>query len=101
MSDALTRLVMWVVLVEFRNFINEVDGQEKLLFRKEQLENNEILRAEKTLMRAVSDLRGMLGGQYEQEIGEVVSTARDLREEALSVLNRLDEVEKAVERRSR
>ena len=93
-SDALTRLVMWVVQVEFRSFINEIDGQEKLQFRKEQLENNEIIRAEKTLVRAVSDLRGMLGGQYEQEIEEVVSTARDLREEALSVLNRLDEVEK-------
>ena len=93
-SDALTRLVMWVVQVEFRNFINEVDKQEKLQFRKEQLENNQILRAEKTLVRAVSDLRGMLDGQYEQEIEEVVSTARDLREEALGVLNRLDEVEK-------
>ena len=93
-SDALTRLVMWVVQVEFRNFINEVDEQEKLQFRKEQLENNEILRAEKSLVRAVSDLRGMLDGQYEQELEEVVSTARDLREEALSVLNRLDDVEK-------
>ena len=93
-SDALTRLVMWVVQVEFRNFINEVDKQEKLQFRKEQLENNQILRAEKTLVRAVSDLRGMLDGQYEQEIEEVVSTARDLREEALGVLSRLDEVEK-------
>ena len=93
-SDALTRLVMWVVDVEFRNFINEVDKQEKLQFRKEQLENNQILRAEKTLVRAVSDLRGMLDGQYEQEIKEVVSTARDLRDEALGVLSRLDEVEK-------
>ena len=93
-SDALTRLVMWVVDVEFRNFINEVDKQEKLQFRKEQLENNQILRAEKTLVRAVSDLRGMLDGQYEQEIEEVVSTARDLRDEALGVLSRLDEVEK-------
>ena len=93
-SDALTRLVMWIVHVEFRNFINEIDKQEKLQFRKEEVENNQILRAEKTLVRAVSDLRGMLHGQYEQEIEEVVSTARDLREEALAVLARLDEVEK-------
>ena len=93
-SDALTRLVMWLVHVEFRSFINEVDKHEKLQFRKEELENNQILRAEKTLVRAVSDLRGMLDGQYEQEIEEVVSTARDLREEALGVLNRLDEVQK-------
>ena len=93
-SDALARLVVWVVNVEFRNFINEVDKQEKFQFRKEQLENNQILRAERTLKRAISDLRGMLGGQYEREIEEVVSTARDLREESLGVLNRLDEVEK-------
>lgn len=93
-SDALTRLVMWIVQVEFRNFINEVDKQEKLQFRKEELENNQILRAEKTLMKAVSDLRSMLDGQYEPEIEEVVSTAKELREEALGVLNRLDEVER-------
>ncbi len=93
-SDALTRLVMWVVHVEFRNFINEVDKQEKIQFRKEELENNQILRVEKTLVNAVSDLRGMLDGKYEQEIEEVVSTARDLRNEALAVLARLDEVEK-------
>ncbi|MCZ0942386.1 MAG: sensor histidine kinase [Gammaproteobacteria bacterium] len=93
-SDALTRLVMWIVQVEFRNFINEVDKQEKLQFRKEELENNQILRAEGTLVKAVSDLRGTLDGQYEEVLEEVVSTARDLREEALEVLKRLDEVEK-------
>ena len=65
--------------MEFRNFINEVDKQEKLQFRKEQLENNQILRAERTLVRAVSDLRSMLDGEYEQEIEEVVSTARCCR----------------------
>ena len=91
-SDALTRLVMWIVHVEFREFINQVDKQEELKFRKEELENNQILRAEETLKRAISDLRRMLGSQYEDEIEEVVSTARGLREEALSVLNRLEEV---------
>ena len=93
-SDALKRLVTWIINVELRNFINEVDRDEKLQFRKEELENNQIRRAEKTLVRAVSDLRGMLDGQYEEELEEIVSTARDLREEALGVLNRLDEVEK-------
>ena len=93
-SDALKRLVTWIINVELRNFINEVDRDEKLQFRKEQLENNQILRAEKTLVRAVSELRDMLDGQYEEEIEEIVSTARDLREEALGVLSRLDEVEK-------
>ena len=84
-SDALTRLVTWIVQVQFRTFINEVDEHEKLQFRKEQLENNQILRAERTLVRAVSDLRGMLDGEYEQEIKEVLSTAVDLRNEALGV----------------
>lgn len=93
-SDALTRLVMWVVHVEFRNFINDIDRQEKLKFRKEQLANNQIVRAENVLARAVENLRGMLRGQHEQEIKEVLSTARDLRKEALVVLNRLDQVEK-------
>ena len=92
---------MWIVNVEFRSFIKEVDEQEKLRFRKEQLENNQILRAEKTLVQAVSDLRGTLDGRYEQELDEVVATARTLREEALGVLNRLDDVEKTIGRRSR
>ena len=93
-SDALKRLVAWIINVELRNFINEVDRDEKLEFRKEQLENNQILQAENTLARAVSDLQGMLDGQYEEELQEVVSTARGLREEALNVLNRLEEVQK-------
>ncbi|MCY3541131.1 MAG: sensor histidine kinase [Gammaproteobacteria bacterium] len=93
-SDALTRLVMWIVQVEFRKFINQVDDEERLQFRKEELENNQILKAEKTLWRAVSELRGLLDGRYEQEIAEVVSTASDLRDEALGVLKRLDEVNK-------
>ena len=93
-SDALRRLVNWVVNEEFRHFINEIDKQEKLQFRKEQLENNQIVRAEETLMRAVADLRGMLDGQYEQELKDIVSTARELRDEALSVLDRLDDVKK-------
>lgn len=93
-SDALTKLVRWIINEEFRSFINEVDRDEKLQFRKEELENNQIRRAEGTLVRAVSDLRGMLDGQYEQELENVVSKARDLREEALAVLDRLDEVEK-------
>ena len=93
-SDALKRLVTWIINDEFRSFINEVDDQEKLQFRKEELENNQILRAEKILLGAVSDLRGMLGGRYEHELKEVESTARELGKEALGVLNRLDEVEK-------
>ena len=93
-SEALTRLVMWVVQVEFRTFINQIDKQERLRFRKEQLENNQIARAERTLMKAVSDLRRILDGQHEQEIEEVVATAGSLRAEALAVLKRLDDVEK-------
>lgn len=93
-SDALKNLVTWILNVELRNFINKVDRDEKLQFRKEQLENNQILRAEKTLARAVSSLRAMLDGQYTEEIDEVDSTARALRDEAIRVLDRLDEVEK-------
>ena len=93
-SDALKKLVMWIINVELRNYINEVDRDEKLQFRKEQLKNNQILRAEKTLIRAVSHLRDRLDGEYEEEFEEIESTARDLSEEALGVLNRLDEVEK-------
>ena len=50
-SDALKNLVTWIINVELRNFINEIDRQEKLKFRKEELENNQILRAENTLVR--------------------------------------------------
>ena len=93
-SNALKRLVNYIINGEFREFINKVDEDERLKFRKEQLENNQILRAEETLTKAVSDLRSMLDGQHERELEGVISTAKDLREEALSVLNRLEEVEK-------
>ncbi len=93
-SDALKRLVTWLINVEFRNFINQVDEEEKLQFRKEQLENNQILRAERTLAEAVADLRNVLDGQCEAELEDVDKTARNLRQEALGVLNRLEEVQK-------
>ena len=93
-SDALKRLLTWIIHVEFRNFINQVDSDEQLQFRKEELENNQIIRAERTLDRAVADLRDRLDGQYEEEIEGVVTTAKELRKEALHVLNRLEEVQK-------
>ena len=51
-SDALKHLVAWIINGEFRTFINEVDNEGRLQFRKEQLENNQILRAEQTLENA-------------------------------------------------
>ena len=93
-SDALKHLVTWIINVEFRAFINKVDEQEQLQFRKEQLENNQILRAEETLKKAVSDLRNELDDDYEDELNEVLRTADDLRKEALGVLNRLEDVQK-------
>lgn len=84
----------WVINVEFRYFINQVDEEEKLQLRKEQLEDNQILRAERTLATAVADLRNVLDGQCEVELEDVDKTARNLRQEALDVLNRLEEVRK-------
>ena len=92
-SDALKRLVTWIISEEFRSFINEVDNQEQLRFRKEELENNQILRAENTLKKAVSDLSHELGGGYEAEIEVVLQTAQNLRKEALAVLKRLNDVQ--------
>lgn len=101
-SDALTRLVKWVINKNFRTFINEVDDEERLQFRKEELENNQILRAGNALKRAVSILRNELDDKYEDEFEAVLQTADSLRREALAVLKRLDEVqEQAIEDREK
>lgn len=91
-SDALKRLVEWIINVEFRAFINEVDEAELIQFRKEELENNQILRAEKALKRAVQSLRDEANGAFSSEIDEIESTAGLLRDEALGVLKQLDRV---------
>lgn len=93
-SDALKRLVTWIINDEFREFINTVDDQEKLKFRKEELENNQILRSERLLNKAVSDLRSLLGATFHRELDEVVQTAGNLRKEALHVMKHLDVVQK-------
>lgn len=93
-SEALKRLVTWVINDEFRSFINAVDDAEKLRFRKEELQNNQIVQAENTLKEAVSKLGSQLDGDYEAELEGVLKTAAELRKEALAVLTRLDEVEK-------
>ena len=97
-SDALRRLIQWIMDEEFRNFINEVDEAERLQFRKEELENNQILRADNALKRAVAHLGQELEGACTEELETVLRTAESLREEALAVLKRLDEVEKTVGR---
>ncbi|MEZ5709872.1 MAG: sensor histidine kinase [Blastomonas sp.] len=91
-SDALKRLVEWIINVEFRAFINEVDEAELIQFRKEELENNQILRAEKALKRAVQSLRDEADGAFASEIEVIESTAGLLRDEALGVLKQLDRV---------
>ena len=91
-SDALKRLVEWIINVEFRAFINEVDEAELIQFRKEELENNQILRAEKALGRAVQSLRDEADGAFEDEIGKIERTAGALRKETVSVLKQLDKV---------
>ena len=92
-SDALKRIVGWIINNEFRNFINQVDEEEKLQFRKEQLANNQILRADNALTKAIIDLRNELHGDYKDELDAVQRTAQSLRNEALAVLKRLDAVE--------
>ena len=101
-SDALKRLVTSIISEEFRNFINEVDNQERLQFRKEQLENNEILRAENALKKAISDLRNEIGGDCEDELAAVLRTAQSLQKEAHAVLKRLDAIqEQSIEDREK
>ena len=101
-SDALKRLVTSLISGEFRNFINEVDDQERLQLRKEQLENNQILRADNALKRAISDLRNELEGDYEDELQAVLQTAHGLQEEAHAVLKRLDDIqEQSIEDREK
>ena len=101
-SDALKRLVTSLISEEFRNFINEVDDQERLQLRKEQLENNQILRADNALKRAISDLRNELEGDYEDELQAVLQTAHGLQEEAHAVLKRLDDIqEQSIEDREK
>ena len=92
-SDALKKLVAWVLHNEFRNFINEVDEHEKLLFRKEELQNNQILKAEESLKTAVASLRKQLRGDHKAELKRILTTATRLRKEALSVMKQLDKVE--------
>lgn len=92
-SDALKRLVEWIINVEFRAFINEVDENELIQFRKEELENNQILRAEKALEAAVQTLRDEVDGAYEPELVEIEGTAKKLRTEAIGVLKQLDKVQ--------
>ena len=93
-SDALKRLVTWIISGEFRNFINKVDNEERLQFRKEQLENNQLLRAENALKKAICALRNELDGNYEDELEAILGTAQSLQQEANTVLKRLDDVQK-------
>ena len=93
-SDALKGMVAWIVNKEFRNFINKVDDEERIKFRKEQLDNDQIAKASNALQNAIRVLENELDGDYDDELKTVRRTARLLQKETRTVVSRLDEVRK-------
>lgn len=92
-SDALTRLMGWIVHVEFRNFINRVDDREELERRKDRLKNVGILRASKALEKAVEQFSDEAEGEYEELTQEILARTNKLRQEAFTVFKRIEEFE--------
>lgn len=93
-SDALTRLMGWIVHVEFREFINLVDAREELQRRKDQLENVGIVRASEALEKAVERFNTAAEGDYEELTQEILSRTNNLRKEAFNVFRRIEQFEK-------
>ena len=92
-SDALTRLMGWIVHVEFREFINLIDDREELQRRKDRLKNVGIVRASEALEKAVEKFNDEAEGEYEELTQEILARTNKLRKEAFSVFKRIEEFE--------
>ena len=91
-SDALVRILSWIVHNEFRNFINEIDDIEVLQKRKDEFENNEVLRASAALEKAVDAIEKDVGPEHADAVTELRKRSRRLQKEALKIMRQLDHV---------
>ena len=92
-SDALTRLMGWIVHVEFRKFINSVDAREQLQKRKDKLKNVGIVRASKALEEAVERFTDEVDDDYDELTQDILNRTNRLRKEAFNVIRRIEEFE--------
>lgn len=91
-SDALVRIMGWVVHNEFRNFINQIDDLDALQKRQEEFENNRVVSASKALEKVVDRIEEEVGPDHKEVLAELRSKSASLQSEALKILKNLDKI---------
>lgn len=91
-SDALVRIMGWVVHNEFRNFINEIDDLDALQKRQEEFESNRVVSASKALEKVVDRIEEEVGPEHREVLTELRSKSASLQSEALKILKNLDKI---------
>ena len=101
-SDALRRVLLWVVHSEMRGLINEVDKLEFIERRKAEQNTKTVSNAKKRVDTALQRLRAHVGDAAGNQIDELAESVAKLSEQSQSLVRRIEAViEEADEEREK
>ena len=102
-SDALTKILLWIVHVEMRGLINEADEIERIERREaEQQDTKSVLQTQARVKAALDRLRKKVGGTADKQIGALTRSVDSLTDQSQGLVKRMEAViEEADEEREK
>ena len=91
-SDALQKILMWVIHTEMRGLINEVDRAERIERRKAEQDTKSVSKAQMRVSTALSRLRTYVGDAAADEIEELSQSVEKLAEQSQNLVTRIEAV---------
>lgn len=91
-SDALQKILRWVVHTEMRGHINEVDRVERIERRKAEQDTRSVSTAQMRVSTALNRLRTYVGDAAADEIEELSQSVEKLSEQSQSLVARIEAV---------
>ena len=102
-SEALTKILLWIVHVELRGLINEADEVERIERREaEQQDTKTVLATQARVQAALKRLRKRIGGVADKQVEELSRNVGTLTTQSQNLIERMEAViEEADEEREK
>ena len=91
-SNALKRILMWVVHTEMRGLINKADELELIQRKKADLDTNRISNTQRRVEATLEKLRENIGDVAKDEVDDLSANIRKLAKESQDLIDRIDAV---------
>lgn len=91
-SDALRKILMWVVHTELRGLINEADKIEFIERREAEQDTHNVSVTRQRVGRALDQIREVVGDSAETEMSELSKSVDKLTSQSASLVDRIEKV---------